>query len=185
MTSSTKLLTAEEFFWLPSSDKFEELVRGKVITEDLRGCRHGAVCANVGYVFAKFLESHNLGHEILGNSGVVTERDPDTVRGPDFAYYSYARMPRGAAPVGYPSIAPEIVFEVYSPCESWPELFAKTAEYLKAGALAVVLCDPEAETLHVCRPNSPPKRLAASDSLELPEIHEDFRIPASQFFESS
>lgn len=185
MTSSTKLLTAEEFFWLPSSDKFEELVRGKVVTEDLRGFLHGAVCANVGYMFAKFLESHNLGHGILGNSGVITERDPDTVRGPDFAYYSYARMPRGEAPVGYPSITPEVVFEVYSPCESWPELLAKTAEYLKAGVLVVVLCDPEDETLHVCRPSSPPISLAANDALVLPEIDEEFRIPVSRFFESS
>lgn len=185
MASAIKLLTAEEFFWLPSSDKFEELVRGKLVTEDLRGFRHGAVCAHVGYVFAKFLESHNLGHGILGNSGVITERDPDTVRGPDFSYYSFARMPRGKAPVGYPSVAPEVVFEVHSPNESWPELLAKTAEYLKAGVLAVVVCDAEVETLHVYRPNSPPKVLAASDTLALPEVHADFRIPASRFFESS
>jgi len=185
MASATKSLTAEEFFWLPSSDKVEELVRGKVVTEDLRGFLHGAVCAHVGYVFAKFLDSHNLGHGILGNSGVITERDPDTVRGPDFAYYSFARMPRGKAPVGYPSISPEIVFEVYSPCESWPELLAKTAEYLKAGVLAVVLCDPDDETLRVCRPSSPPISLTANDTLTLPEIHADFQIPASQFFESS
>jgi Uma2 family endonuclease len=185
MPSATKILTAEEFFWLPSSDKFEELVRGKVVTEDLRGFLHGAVCAHVGYVFASFLDAHNLGHGILGNSGVITERGPDTVRGPDFAYYSFARMPRGKAPVGYPSVAPEVVFEVYSPSESWPELLAKTAEYLKAGVLVVVLCDPGNETLHVYRNNSPPISLTANDTLELPEVDEEFRILASRFFESS
>jgi Uma2 family endonuclease len=48
-----------------------------------------------------------------------------------------------------------------------------------------VLCDPDDETLRVCRPSSPPISLTANDTLTLPEIHADFQIPASQFFESS
>ncbi|HUY88924.1 MAG TPA: Uma2 family endonuclease [Pirellulales bacterium] len=185
MATTTELLTAEEFLKLPDSGRPMELVRGVAVMMNMPGVRHGEVCGQVAYVLKEFLQSRDLGRVITNDSGIVTERRPDTVRGPDIAYYSYARMPRGPAPVGYPSIAPEVVFEIRSPSDTWSELFAKTAEYLKAGVLAVVLCDPDDETLHVCRPNSPPIALTASDTLVLAEIHDEFRIVAARFFESS
>ncbi len=49
----------------------------------------------------------------IGNdAGVITERDPDTVRGADVAFYSYRRVPKDAEPEGYPDAIPEFVFEV-------------------------------------------------------------------------
>lgn len=147
------------------------------------GGRHGEVCLQVGHLLKVFLKGRNLGRGFSNDAGVVTERNPDSVRGADVSYYSLSRIPRGPAPPGYPSNAPEVVFEVLSPSDSWSESLAKTAEYLKAGVLAVVLCDPGDETLHVCRPNSPPTALSDSDVLALPEIHEEFQIPASRFFD--
>jgi len=48
-------------------------------------------------------------------TGIVTERGPDTVRGPDVSYWSAARLPFDLIPVGYPEIAPDLCVEVLSP----------------------------------------------------------------------
>ena len=134
-------------------------------------------------MLADFLEGRNLGQTFTNDSGVITEREPDTVRGADVAYYSFARLPRGVAPRGYPASAPDVVFEVRSPSDSWPELLAKAAENLKAGVLAVALFEPDDWTIHVYRPNSPPIALTADDALALPEIHGEIQNVAARFFE--
>jgi hypothetical protein len=36
-----------------------------------------------------------LGHVLSNDSGVVTERDPDTVRDADVCYYPYTKVPPG------------------------------------------------------------------------------------------
>jgi hypothetical protein len=43
---------------------------------------------------------------VLSNdTGVVTERGPDTVRGADISFYSYARVPKGPLPDRYLGLA--------------------------------------------------------------------------------
>lgn len=178
-------MTAEEFLKLPDSGRPMELRRGVPVMMNVPGGRHGEICLQIGYLLKEFLKGRELGRALSNDAGIVTERNPDSVRGADVAYYSFARLPRGPAPIGYPALAPEVVFEVLSPSDSWSESLAKTAEYLKAGVLAVVLCDPDDEALHIYRTNASPSRLATGDTLELPEIHDDFRIPAARFFESA
>lgn len=149
---------------------------------NMPGFRHGEVCWRIAYLLAQFLEGRDLGRATTNDSGIVTEHDPDTVRGADVAYYSFARLPHGSSPKGYPSVTPEVVFEVRSPSDSWPELLAKAAEYLKAGVLAVTVIDPDTQTIQIYRPSAPPSVLMADDTLVLPEIHDDFRIVAARFF---
>jgi Uma2 family endonuclease len=175
-------MTAEEFFKLPDSGRPAELVRGAVVMMNMPGARHGQVCGRIAYLLADFLEGRNFGQAFTNDSGIITEREPDTVRGADVAYYSFARLPRGVAPRGYPASAPDVVFEVRSPSDAWSELIAKTGEYLKTGVLAVALFEPDDWTIHVYRPNSPPIALTADDALVLPEIHDEFRIVAASFF---
>jgi Uma2 family endonuclease len=185
MATTTDLLTAEEFSKLPDSGRPAELVRGVVVALDLPGCRHGEVCGRIAYLLVDLLKTRRVGRAVINNSGIVTKRDPDTVRGPDVAYYSFARLPHGSSPKGYPSVTPEVVFEVRSPSDSWPELLAKAAEYLKAGVLTAVVLDPDSQTVHIYRPSATPNLVTADDVLALPEIDEEFRIPAARFFESS
>jgi Uma2 family endonuclease len=185
MATTTERLTAEEFLKLPDSGRPMELRRGVPMMMNVPGGRHGEICLQIGHLVKEFLSGRELGRALSNDAGVLTERNPDSVRGADVAYYSFERLPRGPAPTGYPANAPEVVFEVLSPSNSWAESLAKTAEYLNAGVLAVVLCDPEDETLYIYRQNASPRRLTAGDTLELPEIHDDFRMLAARFFESA
>ncbi len=141
--SSTALLTAEEFARRPDPGYPEELVRGEVVAMTPPGFRHGRVCAQVVYLLKSVADQHDLGHVVSNDAGVVTERAPDSVRGPDVAFYRYERLPRDARIEGYPPVAPDLVIEVLSPHDRWNRVLAKVAEYLEAGVAVVGVLDPD------------------------------------------
>src|SRR5258708_37197012 len=128
--SPTALMTAEEFARRPDPGHPEELVRGRVVPVPVPDRRHGQICSKVCRLLGNFAEEHDLGHVLNNDSGVITARQPDTVRGADVAFYSYNRLPKGPLPVLYPEVAPDLVVEVRSPGDRWPEALAKVAEYL-------------------------------------------------------
>src|SRR5262245_41999158 len=128
------LMTAEEYERLPDSGTPTELVRGHVVTMNPPFPFHGYVCGNIAFYVRGYTEPQELGRVFINDSGVITEREPDTVRGADVAIYSYARLPKGALPKrGYLQVVPDLVFEVRSPDDRLPQLLAKVAEYLAAG----------------------------------------------------
>jgi Uma2 family endonuclease len=105
------------------------------------------------------------------------------VRGADLCYYSFARLPRGPLSRGYGPEVPELVIEVRSPSDRWPNLHATIAEYLNAGVLAVVVLDPDRRAAHLFSADDPPRTLAAEEELALPAILEGFRVGVARFFE--
>src|SRR5438105_14325285 len=113
-TTTTSLLTAEEFRLLPDYGKHRELVRGRIVEMNVPTPRHGYLCNRVGRILGNFAEDRGLGRVMNNDSAVVTAKDPDTLRGPDVSYYSYSRIPKGPIPEGYLDVVPELVFEVRS-----------------------------------------------------------------------
>lgn len=135
------LLTAEQFAGRPDPGHPEELVRGRIVPTPMPKPRHGHLCNRAGRLLGNYCEEHHLGWVFNNDTGVVTERGPDTVRGADVAFYSYARLPEGDLPDRYPDVAPDLVIEVLSPSDRWPKVLAKVAEYLDAGTAIVVVLD--------------------------------------------
>ena len=108
-TLLSDLMTAEEFADRPDDDFPTELVRGRVVRMNVPKPLHGRVCFNIALLFGSFVEKHSLGWMFSNDSGIVTERGPDTIRGPDLTYCSYLRLPQGALPrLGYLEVAPEL-----------------------------------------------------------------------------
>ncbi len=144
--------------------------------------RHGQVCSEACFILKSFAQAHDLGHVLANDFGVVTERNPDSVRGPDVAFFSYARVPKGRLPNKYLDVSPEVVVEVRSPDDRWSRLFAKAYEYLNAGVAVVCILDPDDDSIHVLRPDQPPMKLEADGELTLREMHESFCVPVRQCF---
>jgi Uma2 family endonuclease len=180
---SQSLLTAEQYAELPDDGRPTELVRGRIVEMNMPNPRHGQVCANVAYLVRLHAEQYNCGHVVSNDSGVVTERNPDSVRGADIAYYSFARVPKGRLPARYLTLPPDVVFEVRSPSDRTGEVEEKTAEYLKAEVKAVSVLDPDTDTIHVHRPGQEPQVLQGQNELVLPETDGPFRVRVSQFFD--
>ncbi len=178
-----ELMTAEQFGQRPDPGYPEELVQGRIVAMSVPDRRHGYVCGQAYYILRLFADEHDLGRVMCNDSGVITQRDPDTVRGADVAYYSYSRLPKGTLPAGYGPEAPELVVEVRSATDRWREILQKVLEYLNAGVLVVVVLDPEPQIAHVFSADDPPRRLGAEEELILPEVLEDFRVRVGRFFE--
>lgn len=178
-----ELLTAEKFADRPDSGHPEELVRGRIVPMPVPDRRHGYVCGQAYYMLRVFIDEHDLGRVMSNDAGVITERGPDTVRGADVCYYSYARLPKGPLAKGYGPEVPELVIEVRSSSDRWRELHEKIAEYLNAGVLVVVVLDPGPSTAHVFSADDPPKLLSADDELTVPGILDGFHVRVGRFFE--
>lgn len=174
-------LTAEEFGRRPDPGHPEELVRGGIVPLTFHGMQHGLICTEVICAFGNYLEGDDLGRACVG-SGVVTERNPDTVRGPDSSFYSYHRLPRGAVPVGYPEAAPDLIVEVRESGERWPKLLEKVAEYLNAGVSVVCVLDPDARTAQVFDAERPVRVVGEGNELTFPEVLPGFAVPVRRFF---
>jgi Uma2 family endonuclease len=177
------LMKAEEFGRRPDPGHPEELVRGRIVRRPPTKPRHGEVCAQCVHLFKRFLDDHDVGRVVGNDAGVIIRRDPDTVRGPDVAFYSYERLPKGPLPRGYLPQIPELVVEVRSPGDRWKETHEKVAEFLGAGVLVVVVLDPGPKSAHVFGAEEEPRKLGADDELALPGILEGFRLRVGRFFE--
>lgn len=178
----TTLLTVEEFALRPDPGHPEELVRGEILTMPPPGARHGSVCFKIAMLIGNHVMAQHLGHVLTNDAGVITSRGPDSVRGPDVAYYSYVRLPRGPLPVGYPAVPPELVVEVLSPNDRWPPMLAKVAEYLNAGVAVVLVLDPERRSAHLHEGSQPTRILGEGDELDLDRVLTGLRIPMSRVF---
>lgn len=146
-----KLITAEEFARMPdpADGSQQELVRGVIITMAPPGGMHGVSCSKVDRTIGHFVEANKLGTVACNDTGVITEHDPDTVRGPDVAYWSSKRLAK--VPVGFIDAAPELVVEVLSPSNSSKQIRAKLKEYFQKGVSMVWIVSPEDRTVTVYR----------------------------------
>ena len=177
------LLTAEQFAERPDPGYPEELVKGRILAMPVPKPRHGEICGNAVFLLGAHARDRDLGRVLSNDSGVITERGPDTVRGADVSFYSFARVPKGPLPDGYLDTPPDLVVEVLSPSDRWPKALAKVAEYLDAGTTVVVVLDDNRRLAHVYRADGTTRVLTADEELTLPDLLGDFRVRVGRFFE--
>jgi len=180
----TEVLTAEEFAKL-ESDEPMELVRGRVVIMPPPGIRHGRVCGRICRLLSRYLDANDLGSMMPNDTGVITERKPDTVRGPDVSFYSYERLPKSEEPVGYANVAPELVFEVKSPDDRWKELVKKAGEFLDTNVLLVCILDPETQTAHVYTADDPVRVYGIEEAITFAPVLPQWTAAVKQFFETA
>ncbi len=182
MSTAEQLLTAEEYLRFADGREISELMRGVIVPMTPPGFRHGLICGQACYLLRRYLEDHDVGRVLSNDSGIITHRAPDTVRGGDVAFYSYDRMPRGESPPGYPSSPPNVVFEVRSPHDRWSEIHEKIAEYLTAAVELACVLVPETAAAQLFYPDRPGTILQGEEVLNLPAPLDGFHQPVSAFY---
>jgi Uma2 family endonuclease len=113
-----RLLTAEEFFEYcqrpENSDRHLELERGRIVEMAPPGERHGIVCCNGAGLLRNFGFQRHKGVVCSNDTGLILEREPDTINGPDVLFFD--RVSRyDQLQVGYQDELPQLVIEVLSP----------------------------------------------------------------------
>jgi Uma2 family endonuclease len=114
---------------------------------------------------------------------VLTEQNPDTVRGPDCAFIRRDRLPGGKLPRGTLRIPVDLAVEVLSPSDRWQDVMDKVLEYLLSGTLEVWVVDPEQRHVEVYRSDLPrPLRFDERSELIRPELLPGFSCRVADFF---
>ena len=138
----------------------------------------------IGFLLKQYVKSNDIGHVMGNDTGVVTQRDPDTVRGADVAFISYDRAPKGKLPEQYLDESPELVFEVLSPRNREQEVLAKTGELLEADVRYVCIVNPGDEEIGVFTKDSPKGRwLHGEMLLTFEDVLPGFAVPVREVFE--
>ena len=167
-TVSRQLMTADEFYeWChrpENRDRHFELERGKVVEMSRPGERHGVVCHNVNYLLGAYLRQRRKGRVCANDTGLVMERDPDTVRGPDVFLYDQSQS-YDQLNSKYSEEVPQLVVEVLSPNDNWGKVLRRVTEFLQRGVAVIWVIDPENRTATVLLSNQLPQVLEENDEI--------------------
>jgi len=184
-TASKTLMTAEEFGdWvcLPENvNGFFELVRGEVIELPPPMKIHGVVAWHASRLLGNFCIARNCGYITTNDSGVILERDPDTVRGPDVAVYEDAGSFDELHPK-YDEVPPVLAVEVLSPNDRPNKVVRKIGDYLRNGVKLVWLIDPDDRTVTVFAPDRTQVTVGPDDELSGEAVLPGFACRVADLF---
>lgn len=184
-TTTKKLMTAEEFYdWVhqpEQADKWFELVRGEVIELPPPIKPHGVVCIRVSYLLTAYADQRGFGYVTCNDTGVLLQRDPDTVRGPDVALYEDANTFAELHPK-YGEVPPRLAVEVLSPNDRANKVLRKINDYLRCGVGMVWVIDPEIRSVTVHQPGQPQIELTENQELTGADVLPGFSCRVADFF---
>jgi len=183
MAITEKLVSAEELWRMPESldGTRYELLQGELIQMTPAGARHGQTAVLVGSILCTFVKEKRLGHVVSNDTGVFTEKDPDTVLAPDLAYWRRETLPE--LPEGFAEVAPDLAVEVVSPSDSQSYVHRKVLHYLDHGVPLVWVVDPKARTVTVYRSRRDVCILSETEEITGGEVLPGFSCRVGEFFE--
>ena len=178
-------MTAETFAaWVErpeNVDRHFELEKGEVIELPPPKRLHGFVCANMVKVLGRHADTQPVGFVCSNDAGVIVERDPDTVRGPDVAYFDDVQQAEEIL-AEYAEVPPVIAVEVLSPDDRVNQVALKVDEYLAFGVKQVWVVDPEAKEIAIHRAGVSMRLLTHDEELSGGDDLPGFSCRVSDFF---
>ncbi|HEY4001113.1 MAG TPA: Uma2 family endonuclease [Candidatus Xenobia bacterium] len=173
--------TIEDMDKLRLADDYE-LDRGVLVPVSPGKPRHGSIGVRVGARILTFVEAYGLGETYGLDTGFVLGRNPDTLRGPDVAFMSHARL------AGHPDEdtwfegGPELAVEVLSRGDRPGQVKRKVIQYLQAGSRLVWVFDPRRKRVHIYRQNGTVQVLGGAATLDGEDVLPGFQLPLSDAF---
>lgn len=178
--------TAEELLLWPDDDP-GEIVDGVFVPKypdgvvTGTGVAHGIVALEIGALLREHVKQRCLGRVLAAEAATRLRRAPDLVRCPDGMFVSTARLVGGISR-GVLEGPPDLAVEVRSPNDRPGEIARKVADYLAHGVRAVWELDPDARTITVHRPGTPPRVLRGDDVLDGGDVLPGFGVVTSAIF---
>ena len=181
-TTETSLLTADDLLRLYSEGIRGELIRGVLCKTMPTGQEHGELVANLTILLGAFVKPRKLGRLAVSDIGVRLEREPDTVREPDIAFFSLDKAPPGVRVTGYAEISPDLVVEVASPSDGRRAVNDKALMWLHYGVNLVWVVYPDTRTVDVHRDGRRMVTLTEHDTLDGGEVLPGFTCAVADVF---
>jgi Uma2 family endonuclease len=182
-THARATVSAEELLKLPSGEgKRYELIEGQLRVMCAAGFEHGLVTMTAGSLLTIHVQATGSGVTLGTETGFILARDPDTVRAPDAAFVSHARVDAVGPTLGFwPGGAPDLAIEVVSPEDSRPYVRAKALNWLEAGATAVLVLHPRTRSATVYRPGGDVQSYTEG-TLDLSDAVPGWHVALADFF---
>ena len=177
----------------PGSAAVEDLIRANAqskplcelvdhtLVEKAMGYEASVVAAAILEILRRFIVPRRLGL-VSGPDGMF-QLLPSTIRGPDVAFVSRARLPGGKFPAeSYPAIAPDLAVEVLSPGNTKGEMSRKRVEYFHSGVRLVWMVDCVERSVAVYTSPGDVRVFTADDTINGGDVLPDFASPVADFF---
>ena len=179
-----KLITADEFLRLCEKRIIKgELVKGVVHETMPAGGEHGEIAMTIGSAMIAHVRPNRLGRVVGSDSGVLLERDPDTVREPDVAFISAEKLPLDVKVRGYYEVAPDLVVEIVSPNDSPEYIAQRVAMWHSFGVPLVWAVYPVTRTVAVHPLNGTALLYTENDILDGGAVLPDFQCAVRDIFD--
>ena len=182
-TTRPELLTAADLLRLHSEGIRGELIRGVLHQTVATGIEHGQTAINLGILVGAVVKPGRLGWLFGSDAGIRLERGPDTVREPDLAFISAARLPLDVRVRGYAEIAPDLVVEIVSPSDRPVAVHDKAQMWLRYGVRLVWVVNPETRTIITMPADGPDRTLYEDDTLDGGAVIPGFSCPVRDVFD--
>jgi Uma2 family endonuclease len=174
---ATRPLTIAEFE-STHYDGLWELIDGEPIPVNPAAGSSSFIASRLGHYLNSYIDEHPLGHVFSSDAGFVLFADRATVRSPDVAFVSCARLPE--IPETFIPLAPDLAVEVVSPTDRLVHVQAKVEMYLEAGVPLVWLINPRNQTATVFRQQQPPVIIGVDGALDGEEVLPGFMLPLAK-----
>ena len=179
--STKTLLTAEDLWKIVADGSRYELSRGELVPMTPVGIPHSVIVMRLGKLLSTYVDERRLG--LVGTEGgFKLHRNPDTLRAPDIAFISKARLEREGIPPRFADFPPDLAVEVLSPDDTASEIARKVDEYLAAGVPLVWVVDPGIRKVTVYRSLQDIKVLSAEEELDGGDVIPGFRVKVQEIF---
>jgi Uma2 family endonuclease len=173
---------ADELLHLPDDGFRYELVQGELRQITPAGNVHGRITVCVTWRLAQFVEENQLGNVYAAETGFRLATDPDTVRAPDVAFVSRARVEIVGEVEGLWPGAPDLAVEVVSPGDGYADVEEKVFDWLDAGTQMVIVVNPRQRSATVYRSQTNIIALTEDDVLDGVDVVPGFKLAVREIF---
>jgi len=133
-----------------NADRLFELRQGRVIEMPRPKKPHGIICAQITSLLSRYAEGRGIGYVECNDTGVILQEVPETVVGPDVAYFTDITTFDEVAPK-WSETPPILAVEVLSPTDRPSKVSEKVQDYLSGGVRVVWVVDYEERSVTVYR----------------------------------
>jgi Uma2 family endonuclease len=130
---------------------------------------------------ANYIFQRGKGYVCSNDTGLLVDREPDTVRGPDVIVFDESRRLEELSPK-FSEGTPRLVAEVLSPHDRLSKVNRRVSQYLKLGVALVWVVDPEARAVTVYQTDKTHQVLEGNDELSGGDALADLRLKVADLF---
>jgi len=136
MTSASQRLTADDLLRMPDDGWRCELAQGELLRMPPPGYQQGQAASRIGVSLSVHVEGHDLGVVLAAETGFLLSSNPDEVRSAAVSFVSNERLATTQFQhAKYFPGAPDLLFEVLSPSDTYTAVQEKVRRWLRFGAL--------------------------------------------------